>query len=242
MIKVIASGSKGNCYLIQANENEKLLIECGIAWKDIVCNLDFNLDGIQGCLVTHAHFDHSKSIKDILHYGIDVYCNENVVENVKFVNSFSTRRMNLIKPKRKIKIGCFTILPFDCQHTNNDRSACQNLGFIIEHKEIGKIVFVTDTYYLKYKFKDIDHVLIECNYSEKDIQNIEPYRARIFKSHMSLETLKETLKAWDLKKTKDITLIHLSENNADENYMKEEIEKLTGIPVYIARKGLVIDG
>lgn len=104
------------------------------------------------------------------------------------------------------------------------------------------MIFATDTYYLKYKFKDIDHVFIECNYTEEDIKNIEPYRARVFKSHMGLETLKETLKAWDLKKTKEITLIHLSSENADGEYMKNEIEKLTGIPVNIAKKGLVING
>lgn len=170
--------------------------------------------------------------------GIDIYANKSVLKANKIEDR---RRVNEIYNLNTFRVGNFTIKPFDCQHTNNDGSECENFGFIIEHKEIGKMVFATDTYYLKYKFNGIDHAFIEANYCEKDIQDIEPYRARIFKSHMSLETLKETLKAWDLKKTKDITLIHLSENNADENYMKEEIEKLTGIPVYIAKKGLVID-
>lgn len=55
MFKVLGTGSKGNCYLVQANENEKLLIECGITWNSMITGLDFNLEGIQGCLVSHKH-------------------------------------------------------------------------------------------------------------------------------------------------------------------------------------------
>ena len=57
---------------------------------------------------------------------------------------------------------------------------------------------------------------------------------------MSLETLKEFLKASDLSKLETLTLIHLSENNADTDRFKEEIEGLTGIPVKIAVPGLTI--
>lgn len=238
MIKVLVSGSKGNCYVVQANENEKLLIECGIAWRDIVCNLNFNLEGIQGCLISHAHSDHCKDIKHILNNGINVYTNKSVIEKNKITD---LRRVNIIGALENLKIGNFKIKTFDCNHTNNDGSECENLGFIINHEELGTIAFATDTYYLKYKLDNINHLLIECNYCEKDIQDLEPYRARIFKSHMSLETLKDALKTWSLSTIEDITLIHLSETNADENYMKEEIEKLTGIPVYIAKKGLILD-
>ncbi|EPY2295179.1 hypothetical protein ACXATC_002817 [Clostridium sporogenes] len=38
MIKVLASGSRGNCYIIQAGE-EKLLLECGIDWRNILKGL-----------------------------------------------------------------------------------------------------------------------------------------------------------------------------------------------------------
>lgn len=237
MIKVLASGSKGNCYLIETSK-EILILECGIAWKDIVCNLNFDLSKVVGCLISHQHKDHCKDIKHILNNSIDIYTSKSVIEKNKITD---LRRVHIISSLENLKIGNFKIKTFDCNHTNNDGSECENLGFIINHKELGTIAFVTDTYYLKYKLDNINHLLIECNYCEKDIQDLEPYRARIFKSHMSLETLKEALKTWDLSTIEDITLIHLSESNADENYMKEEIEKLTGVPVYIAKKGLILD-
>ncbi len=53
-LKVLSSGSIGNCYLLECN-NEILILDCGIPIKDIKIGLDFNLGGIQGVLVTHAH-------------------------------------------------------------------------------------------------------------------------------------------------------------------------------------------
>ena len=236
MIKVLASGSKGNCYIIQA-EGETLLLECGISYKEIIKGLDFNLKNVLGCLVTHKHNDHAKSIKDIVKNAIKVYGPQDLfTEN----NLEDNRKAIVLKDKDKLKIGNFTILAFKNNHTNNDGTECECLGYLIQHKKLGKILFSTDSYYIKYKFKNLDHILIECNYSEEVIKDLEPYQSRLFKSHMSLETLKEFLKATDLNNTKDITLIHISDNNGEPELFIKEIEKLTGIPTYAAEKGLII--
>ena len=180
--------------------------------------------------------DHSKSIKQALKHSLNVYCNEDVANSV----IGDKRRINIIEPLKKFKVGGFTILPFDCQHTNQDGSECPNLGFLIQHKGLGKVLFATDTYYLKYTFKGLEHVLIECNYTELDLDKIPSYRARTIKSHMSLEILKETLRTWNLSSTKNITLIHLSGEYGDPSYFKEEIQKATGCVVNVASPGLEI--
>ncbi|KEI12771.1 MBL fold metallo-hydrolase [Clostridium novyi] len=236
MIKVLASGSKGNCYLIQA-EGEALLLECGIGWKKILSNLDYNIKNIKGCLITHEHKDHALAIKDIIKNSINVYAPGSVF---KKNNLEGTRKVTILKDKDRFKVGNFNILAFANNHTNTDGTECECLGYLIQHPKLGKILFSTDSYYIKYKFEKIDHFLIECNYSEDVIEDLEPYQKRLFKSHMSLETLKEFLKSNDLNTVKDITLIHLSENNADPERFKSEIEALTGIPVYIAVSGLEI--
>lgn len=235
MIKVLATGSKGNSYIVQAGE-EILLLELGINFKEVLKGLNFNLNNVVGCLVSHVHKDHSKGIKQALKHSLNVYCNEDVANSV----IGDKRRINIIEPLKKFTIGGFTILPFDCQHTNNDGSVCPNLGFLISHKALGKVLFATDTYYLKYTFKDIKHILIECNYAERDLNIIPPERVRTLNSHMSLETLKETLKTWDLSNTKDITLIHLSGEFGDSKYFKEEIQKATGCIVNVAGPGVTI--
>lgn len=235
MIKVLASGSSGNCYIIQA-EGEILLLECGINIKDIKHGLDFDLSKVIGCLITHEHKDHSKSINDILAAGIDVYTSKGTAEGVELKDQRYSYRFNYLRHKVPKHIGGFTVIPFNTQHDVNEP-----LGFLIFHPKIGKILFATDTYYLKSTFRNVDHILIECNYLEDILPQLPAWRARTIKSHMSLETLKETLKSWELGNTKDITLIHISNDNGEPERFKEEIENLTGIKTYIAEPGLIIN-
>lgn len=237
MIKVLASGSSGNCYLLET-EKETLILECGIRYKDILKGLNFDLSKVVGCLVTHEHKDHCKAINEVMSAGINVYMSEGTAAGIDFKVPVETSayRMNYLRHNIPKHIGGFTILPFNVEHDVNEP-----LGFLIYHKELGKVVFVTDTYYLKSVFTKVDHILIECNYSESILNQIQPYRARVIKSHMSLETLKESLNSWNLENTKDITLIHISEGNGEPERFKKEIEELTGVKTNIATPGLVIE-
>lgn len=232
-IKVLASGSAGNCYLLET-EKETLMLECGIRYRDILKGLNFDLNKVVGCLVSHEHGDHSKAINEIMNAGVDIYMSAGTKEGISF-KSHATHRINIVEHRKRYKIGEFDIVPFNVEHDTKEP-----LGFLIFHKELGKILFATDTYYLRNTFKDVDHILIECNYSEEILDEIPPYRARVLKSHMSLETLKEALKTWDLRKTKDITLIHISEGNGEPKRFREEIEELTGVKTYVAVQGLEI--
>lgn len=75
-LKVLSSGSHGNAYILECG-NEQLLIELGIKWKDILKGLDYDLTKVQGCIASHHHSDHLKSIKNALKSGLSVYsCSE----------------------------------------------------------------------------------------------------------------------------------------------------------------------
>lgn len=238
-LKTLASGSSGNCYLLEGRE-ETLILEAGISYKRIQDGLNYNINKVVGCLVTHGHKDHSKSIEQLNKNGIDVYASKGTIEEIGLNEGY---RFKSIKNQKKIRVGGFTVLPFDTQH-----DAAEPLGFLIQHNEMGKLLFITDSYYCKYKFKGLDHIVVECNY-KKDILNKnidagiipEWLRDRITKSHFELENVKEFLKSSDLSRTKNIALIHLSSQNSDKDLFKKEIEKSTGRPVYIAKKGLELD-
>lgn len=233
-IKVLASGSSGNCYLLET-QNETLILECGISFKEIKKGLNFDLSKVVGCLVSHEHGDHCKAILEVTRSAIPTYSSNGTFKAIP-TDELSTYNRHELKHRRKKLIGGFTVLPFDTEHDVNEP-----LGFLIEHKELGKIVFITDSYYCIYKFGNVDHILIECNYSEDILDDLPPYRARVLKSHMSLETLKDTIKTWDLSNTKDITLIHISEGNGDPERFRREIEALTGIKTYVAVPELKIE-
>lgn len=232
MIKVIATGSKGNFYIVETKD-EILLLECGIQIKDIKKALNFDLSKVVGCLLTHSHNDHCKAIEEVLKFT-DVFTSKGTKEELQ--ERFELNRHCFeVEHNKPFEIGSFMIVPFNTQHDTKEP-----LGFLIYHKELGNIIFATDTYYLKYKFRNIDYALIECNYNEEIIDQLPAYRARLLKSHMSLETLKETLKTWDLSKTKKIILIHLSEENADKDLYQKVIKEATGIETLIAEPGLEI--
>lgn len=242
-LKVLGSDSSGNCYLLQGDK-ETLIIECGVKYKEILKGLGFNISKVVGCLVSHEHKDHCKAIDEIIRSGIDVYLSlgtKKAIDCKAFIYKIN-HQIRFIESEQQFKVGGFTVLPFATEH-----DAAEPLGFLIEHKEMGKLLFITDSYYCQYQFSGINHILLECNYSkeilEEKIKNgLNPVLARrLLKSHFSLDNVKEFLEATDLSQVKDITLIHLSSNNSNASLFQEEIEKLTGKITYVAKKGLEIE-
>lgn len=53
-LKVLSSGSHGNCYLL-STENETLILDCGMPIKEIKKGLNFDLRRVSGVVVTHSH-------------------------------------------------------------------------------------------------------------------------------------------------------------------------------------------
>lgn len=229
-IKIIASGSKGNCYLINDNKTT-LLLDAGIPLKQIQIACNFGLSQIDGCLVTHEHKDHSKAVNDLIKKGIDIYTSKGTIKEC----NLNSHRVNTVKALEQVQIGTFKVLPFDVKH-----DAEEPLGFLIQSLETKeKLLYFTDTYYLKYKFKGLNYIMAECNYSKKILdENIKigiterGLAQRIIKSHMSLETLIDILKSNDLSNVCQIYLIHISQNNGDKEYFKKQVEQLTNLDVY----------
>ncbi|MGM8212606.1 MBL fold metallo-hydrolase [Virgibacillus sp. W0430] len=233
MIKIttLASSSKGNCYHV-TDGSTPLLLECGISFKEIQIALEFKTSSIKGCLVSHEHKDHTKGLKEVLRAGINCYMSQGTAD----AEGIKHHRIKVVENKRQFTIGTWTILPFDVEH-----DVSEPYGFLLQNKAGEKLLFATDTFYVRYKFKGLTHIMIEANYS-KDIlnENISTGRVhkgmkkRLIRSHFSLENVKEFLKANDLSKVQEIHLMHLSDSNSDEKLFKKEIQQLTGKVVYIA--------
>ncbi|WP_271005468.1 MBL fold metallo-hydrolase [Listeria seeligeri] len=228
-IKTIASGSKGNAYVISSGRSQ-LLIECGINFDKIRKALNFDLSTVEGCLISHEHGDHVAGVKKMLRTSnIKLYTSEGTLSVLKPLDS----QQVVLKEKVAQNIGEWIVLPFRTEH-----DAKEPLGFMIQHKN-ERLLFITDSYYVRYKFKNINYLMIECNYSadilEENVINkvIHPVqKKRVLQSHFSLENVKDFLKANDLSHLREIHLLHISEKNGDPERFKNEIQAMTGIPVY----------
>ena len=226
-IKIIASGSSGNAYLI-GDGKTRLLLDAGISFKRIQVGCGFQTRKIAACLVTHRHGDHAMAIPKLLQRGIPVYSNTNVAEIHKGVQA-----LTVLKERT---IGTLRILPFEVEHD------VECYGYQVTSIETGeKLVYVTDSAYVKYTFSGLTHIMIEANYAQEIIidnakhERIPLYLAeRVIQTHMSIETLLDLLQANDMSKVRQIYLLHLSDNNSDAEAFKRQVQQETGAEVYIA--------
>ena len=228
-IRTLATGSTGNCYLIDDGET-RLLIELGVQFKKIQQALNYETSKVAACLISHSHKDHCKGVQGALDASLDVYMSKVTASEIGIQHNRIRRYGN----KQQFSIGTFTILPFDVQHD------VENHGFLIQSDNGSKLLFATDTYYVKYRFKGLTHLMIECNYSRKildentEVGRIPEFLAnRIISSHFSLENLLEFLKANDLSRVQEIHLLHLSDTNSDEEDFKRTVQAATGKLVYV---------
>lgn len=225
--KAYASSSSGNCYSLTDGETD-ILIEIGIPWKRIQIATNFKANSFDFAIVSHEHGDHAGFIPEAVKAGVDCYLSEDIRRRMRL----SGHRIHIIEPLKQFTVKSLTILPFPLEHD------VPNMGFIIESKHGGKLLFATDTFYIRYRFKGLAILAIECNYSIDTIDpNIHPAQeSRLKRAHMSLETLKDFIRANDMRSVREIHLLHLSDGNSDEALFKAEIEKLTGKPVYVCAK------
>lgn len=230
-LKVLSSGSHGNCYLLQC-ENETLILELGIKWGDILKGLDYNLGCVCGCLVSHSHLDHSKSIQNAIWFGLGVYSNKEVATIYKGV-----KVLNL---KEKTRIGKrFVVQPIKLFHNT------ECYGFLIQHEEFGKLVFCTDTNSVPYKFRGVQHWLLECNYDNDiliDNACNDVYSRSASENHLEINDTIEVLKRNYSSELQNVVLIHLSSGNSNAKEFKERVQQELGFyRVWVADKDLNIE-
>lgn len=236
-LKVISSGSIGNCYVLES-ASETLLIECGIPFSEIKKGIDFDFNKLKGAIVSHSHNDHSKSMPELVRYGVKVYASE---ATHKEVGTIISHNATIIEPLQKFTVGSFTILPFEVKHD------VPTFGFLLYHIECGKVCFATDTYFIPQTFRGLNNIIVEANFCEEIINEKMGWKSekrflrdRIIQSHFSLQNCKDFLKANDLSQVHNIVLIHLSDTNSDAKRFQREVSDLTGKTVTVAKGGLTI--
>lgn len=237
-LNVLGSDSNGNCYVLQ-NDKEALIIEAGVRFSEVKKTLKWQLSKVVGAVITHEHNDHAKYVRDFVSNGITVLALPSVFK-AKGIDSLSFRKE--IEPMHGYIVGGFKVFAIPVCHD----VPC--VGFIIEHEDMGRMLFVTDTMMLEYRVPGLNHILLEANYAEDILDTkIEAesvplsMKPRLIHSHMEIETTKGILRANDLSGVNEIVLIHLSNGNSDERRFVREVQETSGKPVYAAVAGLELN-
>lgn len=231
-LTIINSNSAGNAYLL-SNDKEALLIECGVNWERIKQAIGYQISKLVGCIVTHEHKDHCKAVDRVLGAGVNVWA---TAATHIAMGTDKHHRSKVLAATYEFKLGGFTVKAFEVKH-----DAADPVGYLIHHPECGTVLFLTDSYYCEYVFPGLNNIIIEANYCQQildkrvqDGMNPKFLRDRVITSHMSLDTCKKTLQAYDLSSVNNIVLIHLSDGNSHAARFKREVEEVTGKTVHVA--------
>ena len=218
-LRILASGSKSNCYAF-CDGTATILLECGLPIQKTFTALNWKLP--DAILVTHEHGDHSYAAKDFLKRGVEMYMTAGTADALKL----KRHNLHILKPNEPIEICGQKVLPIPVVH-----DAAEPVNFILNDE----ILFVTDAGEVPEVTGNFRQVLIEANYETltllaADISTAQKERVR--NNHLSIKQAKKFLQT--LAEPDEIYLIHLSRRHASGEEFIREVKESTGFKNVLA--------
>lgn len=218
----LASSSAGNAYIVSDKET-RILVECGVPYRRLQRLTGFDTSSFAGCILSHEHGDHAKCHADLIKNGVSVYATEGTAGKLECdgIRTFQRKDGNQY---HSVLIGTLEVLPFRTWH-----DACEPVGFLIRsHVDGERMLFATDTVALAYRVDNLDYIAIECNFEDEILSRAthipDKVVKRIRNNHMEVMRLCEYLKSLDLRRCKQVYLLHLSDACSNESAMVGLVE------------------
>lgn len=239
----LGSSSAGNGYILAARDGV-LLLEAGIRFARVKEALGWDISRVCGCLVTHRHGDHAAHLHETAKAGIRILAPEDTVSRLKPLDRiFATATL----PMHGYRLGSFKAFAFPLRHADSDGTPCPCLGWVIDHPDMGRLLFATDTMAIAHDFPGVTHAMIEANYSDPLLESAiaegvtDPsQKSRLLASHLALHQTAAILRRPGFAALQQTVLLHLSSRNSDPEQFRREIEQSTGRPAYVAAPGLKV--
>lgn len=241
---ILASGSKGNCALLQTRSTT-VLVDAGIGIKDLAGRLAYygvSLDMIDAVFITHDHSDHIKACEALGRYGIPVICNADtaraIAKSAKFRPVFKLFVTGTSFKYKEFKVSTFTV-----QHDTFDPVG---YAFTVEDKTL---VFCTDlgivTPHIRHILLDASYIVLEANHEVELVHSSNRshvYKQRVLSRQGHLSNVDACLLLSSLQSSvSHVTLAHLSDEcNCPVVLMKQARDSLSAaIPLEYAKQNEV---
>lgn len=222
-IKILASGSSGNCAILRDINGNQILLDCGIKFDKITTEINWATNLF--CLISHKHGDHydKQSVDKLLLSGIKVYTPEYFENNAYLATNG------------------YNIAPVRLPHCSD----CDSWAFVIYNTiEKKSIFFATDCTELpNLADRPFDLFMIENNY-DKETVFINSSKGKIrnlgYLNHLSMEYVLDWLQHRTNKPT-SLIITHLSNSgNIAVNKIKERYNGQASA-VFIAKQNLLVE-
>ena len=161
-------------------------------------------------------------------------------DHSRSLNDFKSMGIPILAPYlgnscKLINMGEFTVRPFDltkidCSWTHTDANGepCPIYGFLITHREMGRMLYIPDTNLIKWRFKNINHILLGVNYDKDLIDRDNTGKANhVFRGHLSIDTACDFVRANYSDSLQNVIMCHLSAENADRSSFVEQMKKVS---------------
>lgn len=217
---VLASGSTGNAFYIESDQ-EKLLVDAGLSGKQLdhlFSQIHVDPASLTGILVTHEHSDHIKGLGIIARkYNLPIYANEKTWKAME-------KSIGKLTIDQKFHFGMEEVKSFgdiDVESFGVSHDAAEPMFYTFRHHD-KKVALVTDLGYVSDRIKktvaDADAYIFEANH---DVEMLRMGRypwsvkRRILgdSGHVSNEDCGLALSDIIGNQTKRIYLAHLSKDN-----------------------------
>ncbi|MFD3450538.1 MBL fold metallo-hydrolase [Microbacteriaceae bacterium 4G12] len=217
---VLASGSTGNALYV-GTDKQKLLVDAGLSGKAteaLFKQVEVDINGISGILVTHEHSDHIKGIGVLARkYKLPIYANEKTWKAMEPLIGEIPSDQKFLFPTGTVRtFGDLEVESFGVSH-----DAAEPMFYAFHHCG-KKFVIITDTGYVSDRMKGViqgaDAFVFESNH---DVQMLRMGRypwsikRRILSDvgHVSNEDAALAMADVITDNTKHIYLAHLSLDN-----------------------------
>lgn len=146
------------------------------------------------------------------------------------------------KGRWKIRAFDLTDLNGKWTHTNGDGSECPCYGFWIQYPEMGTMIYATDTNLIKWRFKNVNHILLGVNYDPELLSGDDAKKNHVVRGHMSIDTACEFVKANASDQLQNVIMCHLSAENADKDSFINKMQKaVLNANVCVAEPGMKLE-
>lgn len=228
-IWALASGSSGNCFLVES-EDTHLLVECGRPMKDVLrylAHAGITPERLDGILLTHAHGDHVRSARELSDaYGVPVFASHGTLGRSNLRDSSYA---NPIASGVNFSIGNIEIRPFAVPH-----DCAEPLGFRFE-SATARVGITTDLGWapesVRAHFSGLDLLVLEANY-DAYLLHAGPYpaflKARVagYRGHLANEDAGDAIASCGDRAPRSVWLAHLSEKNNSPNAALATVGKI----------------
>ena len=157
-ISVIASGSNGNCCLIE-DKSTSILVDSGKSAREIAYRMEKlgkSLEDVDAVILSHSHHDHITGAGVLSRrFGVSLYMTKEVYVETKYKLGNIERK--IFSANKKFKIGTLNIKPIPTSH---NVSSC---GFVINGFGIFTDTGVV-TKQMKSEVPKLNSILIESNH------------------------------------------------------------------------------